>query len=355
MIQLIAPLLSLVAFSPDSVVLLQARDKLSNRDTLGAIDLLQDWSEAHLESPSVAGLLDFLQLPEPTSAISTPDSAQPWPLPRRRLWSILAEGFFHPDRDLPVLGGLDLSRKFPLSASTGSTNVLAGLSGGSWLEGTNPYANAVLWTGIERLRPDWQASITGWGGWMERNLPEAGISGNWEFHAHPGEWGVRQGPMARWSWRLTRYLGWTADASRRVGTGDLDLGGSFRWRQDPSWPSGPGLDSAQASFARSRLQATFRAALTRKRGSIAFGPESDLDGRISTSSDHWRDSLGTVSELRSDLALTAGGLVRWNPSSSWSAQGELGWTFVARWGEPELDLSPFEEGPVLRLSCRSDF
>ncbi|HXP90124.1 MAG TPA: hypothetical protein VN931_04235 [Fibrobacteria bacterium] len=355
MIQLLVPLLSLLASTPDSLVLCRAREKLSDRDTVGAIDLLQDWSEAHVESPAVAGLLDFLQLPEPESTIPPPDTAKPWPLPRRDLWSILAEGVFHPDRDLPALGGLDLTRKFPLSASVGSTNLLAGISGGSWLEGTNPYADADLWTGIEFRRPDWYASIAGWGGWMERNLPEAGISGEWQIASHLGAWEFRNGPMARFSWRLTRYLGWTANATRRSGTGSLDLGGSLRWRQDPAWPSVPDFDSSKATLARSRLQATLQAALTRIHGTFAYGPESYLDGRISTTNDHWRDSTGTLSEDRSDLAFTAGGLLRWAPSHSWSAQGELGWTFVARWGEPELDLSPFEEGPFLRLTCRSDF
>jgi len=250
---------------------------------------------------------------------------------------------------------LDLTREFPLSASVGSTKLLAGISGGSWLEGTNPYANADLWTGIEFRRPDWHASITGWGGWMERNLPEAGISGEAQLDSRLGEWEFRQGPMARWSWHLTRYLGWTANTTRRSGTGSLDLGGSLRWRQDPSWPSAPGLDSLQANLSRSRLQATLQASLTRVRGSFAFGPESYLDGRISTTNDHWRDSTGTLSEDRSDLAFTAGGLVRWNPTPSWAAQGELGWTFIARWGQPDMDLSPFEEGPFLRVTCRSDF
>jgi hypothetical protein len=116
-----------------------------------------------------------------------------------------------------------------------------------------------------------------------------------------------------------------------------------------------GIDSLPASLARSRLQTTLQAALTRNRGSFAFGPEADFDGRISATSDHWPDSAGSEPERRSDLALTAGGLVRWTPSRSWSVDGKLGWTFTGRWGEPELDLSPFEEGPILRLSCRSDF
>jgi len=190
---------------------------------------------------------------------------------------------------------------------------------------------------------------------MERDLPEAGLSGDWQLISHPGDWNLRQGPMARWSWRLTRYLGWSANASRRGGMGDLDLGGSVRWREDPSWTSSPLLDSLHATLARSRLQTTLRAALTRNRGSFTFGPEADLDGRISATADHWKDSGGNVSALRSDLAFTPGGLLRWCPRSSWWVEGELGWNFVARWGEPELDLSPFEEGPFLRASFRSAF
>jgi|GEM_PF-2336935 len=357
MIQLLLPLLSLAASPPDSVVLAQVRGVLSRQDTLGAIDLLQDWSEGHSESPAVAGLLDELQLPDASTPLLLPDSAKPMPSTSRlpgHSWSVLGEALLQPDRDLPALGGLDVSRSFPLKTPIGSTNLLAGLSGGSWMEGTDPYASADLWTGIEFRRPEWIAVIDGWGGWTERNQPEAGLSGDWRLISHPGDWNLRQGPMARWSWRLTRYLGWSANASRRIGTGDFDLGGAVRLREDPPWTSSPALDSLHASFARARLQTTLHAALAKNTGSFTYGPEMEFDGRISATSDHWKDSTSDATARRSDAAFTPVGLLRWHPKSSWWVEGELGWNFVARWGEPELDLSPFEAGPFLRISFRSD-
>ncbi len=354
----------MVSSSPDSAVLSEAGRKLSNRDTLGAIDLLQDWSEKHLVSQNVTDLLDFLQLPEAT-AVSPPKSdAIKSGASSRRLWSVRVEGEFQTDTQLPALGMLDLQRRFPLDAKTGSTDVLAGLSAGSWLEAAGPYAEMDLRTGIEFHRPTWNGRLEGWGGWTEKNQPEAGISGAWEFGARWCGWDLRQGPMARYSWRRARFLGWMVQGNGPVGGGELELDGTLRARQDPAWPAVLDYDTVPVRFARERAQATFHTALTKAYGSVRFGPQLDLDGRISFAPDRWTDSteftpqMGTRlprSERRSELGCTASGFLRWEPSPVWFVEGSFGWTWAAQRVENGLDLSPFIHGPFLRLSARSNF
>lgn len=351
--------------SPDSAVLSEAGRRLSDRDTLGAIDLLQGWSEEHLPSPSVTDLLDFLQLPEAKSvAPSNPDTARPAAIPTRRLWSVRAQGEFRADHELPALGGLDLQRGFPLAVKVGFVDVLAGFSAGSWLEDAKPYTDMDLWTGVEFRRPTWDGRVEGWGGWTESDQPEAGISGLLESKGKWRGWEFGQGPMARYSWRRSRFLGWSAQGVRPGALGSLELGGTIRVRQDPVWPVVLDYDSVPVRFARDRAQTTFHAGLVRQGGALRYGPQLDLDGRISFAPDRWMDSAGFTpkwgtkaprAERRAELGCTASGFVRWDPSPAWSAEGALGWTWAAEEGAGGLDLSPFTPGPFLRLSARSSF
>jgi len=40
---------------------------------------------------------------------------------------------------------------------------------------------------------------------------------------------------------------------------------------------------------------------------------------------------------------------------AWSAEGSLGWIWSAEKGADDLDISPFDRGPFLRLDARSNF
>lgn len=240
-------------------------------------------------------------------------------------------------------------------------DVLAGVSLGSWMEAAVPYADLDLWAGLELRRPGWNSRIEGWSGWTEDRKPEAGVSGIWEFKGRWNGWEFRQGPGVRLSWRRSRYLGWSAQASTAVLPGVLELAGAVRARQDPSWPVVQGYDSVPVKFARERAQATVHVALARTSGALDYGPSLDLDGRMSFAPDRWSDSgsgsaaVVARSERRSDLGCTAGVFLRWNPSSIWSADGALGWTWSAQGRVAGLDVSPFSDGPSLRLGARSSF
>ena len=356
-------MLAIVSSSPDSSVLSQAKGKLSDRDTLGAIDLLQEWSEGNLATRQVTDLLDFLQLPEATVVWPpAPDTAKPAGGPVRRLWLARAQGSFFADREMPASGGLDVQRRFPLKADEGTTDLLAGVAAGSWLEEAEAYADLDLWTGVELRRSDWNARFEG--GWTESNQPEAGISGLWEFKSRWKGLDLRQGPAVRYSWRRSRFVGWNVGVSGPSSVGSLDLGGSIRARQDPSWPVVLDYDSVPVRFARERAQATLHGALARTCGRLRYGPQMDLDGRVSFSPDRWNDSIGLAprkvltaprSERRMEVDCTASGFVRWDPTPEWSAEGSLGWTWSAEGGAAGLDLSPFHRGPFLRLGGRSNF
>jgi len=350
---------------PDSAVLTEAKGKLIDRDTLGAIDLLQDWSESNLATREVVDLLDFLLLPEPT-AVWPPvsDSAKPPGTPPRRLWIARVQGMFLANRDLPATGGIEVQRRFPLGARDGATELVAGVSAGSWLVETSPYADLDLWTGLEFRRSSWNALLEVWSGWTEENQQEAGVSGNWESRSRWNGWEFRQGPVARYSWRRSRFLGWDVGATVPVRAGSLDLGGSIRARQDPSWPVVLDYDTVPVRFARERAQATLHASLARPTGHFRYGPQLDLDGRLSFAPDRWNDSatLGPAgvltsprSERRAELGCSASGYLRWDPTPVWSAEGSLGWTWSAEAGASGLELSPFTKGPFLRLGARSNF
>ena len=320
---------------------------------------MQNWSEGNLPSQEVTDFLDVLQHPEGTAAWpSTQDTARPPSAPSRRLWLASAQVLLFGDRDLPASGEVDLQRRFPLESKVGATELEAGVSAGSWMEGTNPYADLDLWTGLDLRRPDWNGRIEGWGGWTESNQPEVGASGAWEFKRKLDGWEIRNGPSARVSWRRTRFLGWSLRAFGPLAFGSVDLGGAIRARQDPVWPVVLDDMHVPMRFARERAQSTLHAALDRRVGSLHLGPQLDLDGRVSLQPDRWTDSIQAVvsrSERRAELGWTTSGFLRWDPTPTWSAQGALGWTWAKEWGDAGLELSSFNKGAFLRLGTLSSF
>jgi len=328
---------------------------LSDRDTLGAIDLLVDWSDQHGESVAVSDLLDRLQLPDKSPPPSSAPAATPPPPPRP--WSLLVEGDFHVDSTSPIQGEVNLQRRLFLGDS-GRNAVAVGLTAGSWTEDAAPYATADAWLGWRARHPAWSAKMTTWFGWTEENHPELGASGQWQHLSKHGLWQVSHGPSARLSWRRTRLVGWSIDMEGAAARSRLELGGGLWLRQDPAWPAVRDTlnDKVPWRLARVRIQSTLDADFLLPRGNFAFGPGFDLDARTCLLRDRWTDQSTAVHHtLRSDLAATAKLISRWNPSRSRIVQFDAGWTWTAESGEAIRGMSPFYDGLAAGARCLSDF
>ena len=339
----------------DSAVLSDARKKLSVHDTLGAIDLLADWSDRHGESFAVSGLLDRLQLPD-ESSVATPSTTEAGvsaPSP----WSILVEGDGHMDSNSPIQGAFNLQRNFFLDDS-GRNTIAAGATVGSWTEDADPYATADAWLGWNLRHPTWSTQMAGWAGWTEENQLELGASGQLRQVSKHGAWRISHGPSARFSWRKTRRAGWALDVDGAAGENRLDLDGALWLRQDPPWPTVQDTLNTVVPWrlARVRVQSSLDADLLLPHGSLSFGPGFDLDARASLSRDRWSSSSTAVHHtLRAEMAGTAKIIARWSPSKARFAQLDVGWTWSATSGEALPDMSPYDDGLNAGLRYLSDF
>lgn len=313
-----------------------ARRELSIGRDSAAIEILQDWTEEHMPTPEEEDLLDSLQslLPRPAGLRAHP-------------WRVGSDVVVRPDRRMPFLGLVDVSRQVAALPGSGAW-LFGGLMGGTWMDGNR--LGAGIDARAELLVGDSLDSrkVAVWAGWTDADEMELGLSNDWRFSRGWGSWSLVHGPSLVASWRRTRLLGWTAEL-----TGPRwRLRGALHWRQDPEWPEAQDGAGKSMELARAGFQSTTRMECQWGGGGFSWGPVLDLDGRILILPDRWLpDSVsGRSSSRRRGMECNTAGQVKWKPVGNFLLHSELGWAWTLQEGGAPLDLSPFLDGPYLRIS-----
>lgn len=314
----------------DSVPLHQARRNLEDGDTLGAIDILDEWSSRHEVGQELNDLLGRLHLPdEPVDSVTTADAQRPVPIQHRRWWLRVDGGALVADPWYWDLGAT-LTTQLVVTKFAGAPVLFeGGMASVVWATRTE----TPLWA-LEPLvsltvqAGSWDFRVQGWSGVFDEELDAGLLATGSIARGDSGEVHRRWGGALRWSRVSTSLVGVFGKWDDAVDDWTWDARTDLRLRCDPvrSVASTDSLLLVRAA----RLQAVSRAMALRHFGKWGFGPVLELDLRTSLASDRWSDS-GTAyrKAIRRDLSFGAGAVARYAVRNGRWAEFRLGWSGAA--------------------------
>jgi hypothetical protein len=338
LVSLLIPLLPSVESATDSVPLHQARQNLEDGDTLGAIDILDEWSSHHEVGRELSDLLGRLHLPdEPVDTLMVADERQPVKVQSRK-WRLRVDG-----------GGLVADPWcWDLGATLATQLAVAKLAGApAFLEGGMV---SVVWstrteTPLWALEPlvsltvqagSWDFRVQGWSGVFDEELDAGLLATGSIARGDSGAVHRRWGGALRWSLASTSMAGVFGQWDDAVGDWTWNARTDLRLRYDPV--EGAVSSDSLLLVRAARLQAISRAMVLRHFGKWGFGPALELDLRTSLASDRWNDSGTTYrKEIRRDLSFSAGAVARYAVRNGQWIELRLGWSGAAM--NSEIDPS----------------
>lgn len=317
--------------SQDSIPLQETRQRLEAGDTLGALDILHDWSSKAVVGPELNDLMGRLHLPdEPLDTSNSSQAEEGAKSSRPRKWRLRTDGGVVVSDPWNWNLGTMLTTQIDSMRVFGAPGLVeGGVIAVLWSSSLEPPVWAIEpLIGLSVQAGKWDVRFDGWSGVFE-DAWDAGfmaVGSVLEEDSHKIR--RRWGSMIRLSLISTSLVGVFCKWDRSTADWAWEWRSDLRLRHDPIRDGLSSGDSVDVQGG--RAQAISKGLILRRFGNWGFGPSFGIDLRTSLASDKWIAADSTAKkQVRKDAAIGGGAVAQYSIESGRWVELRMGWTGAA--------------------------